>query len=241
VRSWIAVARHGAFGPMGHACRILLVLSAVAVVEPRAHADDPSRHKWEWGDDRAGFAEHGQLTLSNDAAFQVQQRAQSNGRGRAISVVLAPSFDYFVIRNVSVGGLFGYTFTKAGGDKSQRFSVGPRVGYNVELTGMYSFWPRIGLSYAYSTDRQDGSAGRGSAVALNVSLPLMIHPVRSFFLGFGPYVDTDLSGSPRVTQFGGKLTMGGAPLPDPSERGRTTSATDARAAAFVRSWAGGQR
>jgi hypothetical protein len=180
----------------------------------RALADDPSRHKWEWGDDRAGFAEARQLTISNDAAFMVQQRVQSDGQGRAISIVLAPSFDYFVVANVSVGGLFGYTFTKSGADKSQRFTVGPRVGYNLELTGMYSLWPRAGVSYAFSSIFEDSERTRRQSLALNLSLPLMIHPVHAFFLGFGPYVDADVTGGTRVTQFGGKLTMGGAPFAD---------------------------
>jgi hypothetical protein len=179
---------------------------------PVVHAEDAHPRRWLWGDDTAGFAEVGQVTLSNDAAFMVQQRVQSNGHGRAISIVLAPSFDFFFLKNVSIGGLASYIFTKSGGDKSQRFSVGPRIGYNIELTGLYSLWPRFGVSYAFSENTEEGQHHHQHSVALNASLPLMIHPVDSFFLGFGPYVDTDVSGSPRVTQFGGKMTMGGEPF-----------------------------
>jgi hypothetical protein len=37
----------------------------------------------------------------------------------------------------------------------------------------------------------------------------MFHPVQHFFAGFGPFLDTDLSGDARATVFGGKLTLGG--------------------------------
>jgi hypothetical protein len=33
--------------------------------------------------------------------------------------------------------------------------------------------------------------------------------VQHFFAGFGPFLDTDLSGDARATAFGGKLTLGG--------------------------------
>jgi len=167
------------------------------------------KHKWQPGDDMSGFAERGNLALSSDTAFSIQQRVQSDGHGRAISVIAAPSADYFIRKNWSIGGLAVYAFTKSGDDRSQRLSVGPRVGYNIELTGLFSLWPRIGLSYAYNRNQQDGLSQKKSALAANVSISLMVHQRQNFFIGFGPYVDTDLTGQPRVTQFGGKLTMGG--------------------------------
>lgn len=46
-------------------------------------------------------------------------------------------------------------------------------------------------------------------LALNAFVPILFHPVTYFFVGFGPFLDTDLSGDPRTTVWGGKLTLGG--------------------------------
>ena len=48
-----------------------------------------------------------------------------------------------------------------------------------------------------------------TALALNLFVPVMFHPVEHFFLGFGPALDTDLSGDAKVTTFAGRLTLGG--------------------------------
>jgi len=37
----------------------------------------------------------------------------------------------------------------------------------------------------------------------------MLHPAEHFFLGFGPALDIDLSGSEKATIIAGRLTLGG--------------------------------
>lgn len=81
-----------------------------------------------------------------------------------------------------------------------------------------TLWPKLGFSYSntdVSTDLAAGpnttisSGASGSHVALNVFVPVMFHPVPHFFLGFGPALDTDLSGDARTTTVAGRLTIGG--------------------------------
>ncbi len=49
----------------------------------------------------------------------------------------------------------------------------------------------------------------GNHLALNVFAPVMFHPVQHFFLGFGPALDTDLTGDAKQTIIAGRLTIGG--------------------------------
>jgi hypothetical protein len=79
-------------------------------------------------------------------------------------------------------------------------------------------WPKLGFSFAHSnlsTTLQLGpglkysSSVSNNAVALNIFVPIMLHPAEHFFAGVGPFLDTDLSGHQKVTVYGLKLSFGG--------------------------------
>lgn len=154
-----------------------------------------------------------QWAFSSDAALTIQRRAISGTEGGTTAIQLSPSADYFVIDNLSIGGFIGFDYVHTGDDDSTRFSIGPRVGYNLALSDLVSIWPKGGFSYAYTSTSSDSGTGStsssNSAFALNLFAPVVFHPVPHFFAGFGPFLDTDLSGDNRATTFGGKLTLGG--------------------------------
>lgn len=155
--------------------------------------------------------------FSSDAALLIQRATQSQVGGAVTTVTLSPATDIFLARNLSVGGFVSFTYTKAGANDSMRIAVGPRVGYNIPFSKRGSIWPKIGFSYARtsSTVMSGGESRRSmrevdqDAVALNFFVPVMFHPVTHFFLGFGPFLDTDMNGDNRATVWGGKLTLGG--------------------------------
>jgi hypothetical protein len=160
-----------------------------------------------------GFGHAGEFAFSSDAAVTIQHSSDD-----VTTIQLAPAADYFVIDNLSVGGFISLDYSKSGSSDGTRFGIGPRVGYNFGLSDTFSIWPKAGLAFAHSsvstTVDLDSSTSRetstsSNAIALNLFVPLMVHPVRHFFAGFGPFLDTDLSGSHRVTVIGGKLTLGG--------------------------------
>ncbi|HMI85795.1 MAG TPA: hypothetical protein VK550_16980 [Polyangiaceae bacterium] len=164
------------------------------------------------------FGAAGQIAISSDAALLIQRRTLSGVEGGTTQIQLAPAADYFVINNLSVGGFIGFDFTTSGDNDSSRFAIGPRVGYNIPFSDLVSIWPKIGFSFAHTSSTSSNPGPGGSTVsvtnsadafALNLFVPVMFHPVRHFFVGFGPFLDTDLSGDPRATVFGGKLTIGG--------------------------------
>lgn len=161
------------------------------------------------GDDLVGFGRRHQWVVSSDAAMSIQNTRQHDTNRGSISVTVSPAADFFVIENLSIGAGAGLQFVRAGDARSMRFSVGPRVGYNVELTHLLSFWPRVGISYSYSKTHEEEINAKNNAVGVNAFAPVMMHPVEHFFIGFGPFVDADLNGSARGILWGGRMTLGG--------------------------------
>jgi hypothetical protein len=153
-----------------------------------------------------------QLAISSDAALVVEHATHD-----VTTVTLSPAADYFLIKNLSLGGAVVLEYQSAGSEDSTRFGIGPRVGYNFGFTDTLSVWPKIGFSYSHNnrsasteTGNTTVSSSRSSnAFTLNIFAPIMFHPVPHFFVGFGPFLDTDLSGSDKITTYGGKLTIGG--------------------------------
>lgn len=167
------------------------------------------------------FGEKGQLAISSDAALTIQNSSIADSDGSVTTITLSPAVDYFVIKNLSIGGNVLFAYESAGDTSGTRFGVGPRVGYNLPLSDLVSIWPKAGLSISHtsqSTDAPEPVPGQpvvadtdvsNTALQLNLFVPVMFHPAEHFFAGFGPFLDTDLNGDNRVTTFGGKLTIGG--------------------------------
>lgn len=159
------------------------------------------------------FGRESQLAISSDAALSIEHTSP----GDVTTITLAPAADYFVMENFSVGGFIGFRYRTAGDVTSNQFSIGPRVGYNLTLSDLVSVWPKIGFSYAHSSTTTELGEGDttvetttdNDGLALNLFVPIVFHPATHFFAGFGPFLDTDLSGDDKVTTFGLKLTLGG--------------------------------
>lgn len=164
-----------------------------------------------------GFGADGQWTFSTDASLSLERRTQSHTNATT-TISIFPAADYFVIKNLSVGGVVGIGYTKAGSDHSTIFRLGPRVGYNLQLSRLLSIWPKLGLSYAHTKSEETSEQSNGisvtrstknDALQLNLFAPVMLHPAPHFFAGFGPFLDTDLNGDNRATTWGVRLTLGG--------------------------------
>ncbi len=165
------------------------------------------------------FGDKGQFAISSDAALTISRTSISDTDATAFKVTLAPALDYFVIRNLSIGGSIFFDYANDGAGHSTRFGVGPRVGYNLPISDLISIWPKAGLSIAHTgvttetpataTTPKADTSRQNTAIALNLFVPVMFHPAPHFFAGFGPFLDTDLSGDTKATTFGGKLTLGG--------------------------------
>ncbi len=92
--------------------------------------------------------------------------------------------DFFIIPRLSLGGAVG--FYDHEGDGGDGFMFAPRVGYAIDISQRWAFWPRGGFSY-YSEGNYDQLAlsGEGQFVFL---------PQPSWGIMFGPTLDLGLSG-----------------------------------------------
>jgi hypothetical protein len=170
-------------------------------------------------DDAAGFGRTGQWAFSSDASIQVQRTTQSVSTGALTTLSLAPAADYFVLPNLSLGGSIGVYYAHAGESSGSRFTIGPRVGYNFEVSRLLSVWPKLSINYAHTGGNAPQIAtinpgtmtgnNDNNAIAISIFAPIMVHPAPHFFAGLGPFLESDLSGDNRATSWGIKLTMGG--------------------------------
>lgn len=196
---------------MNHASLRFLALIGLLVAVPATSFAQTDPTTDTGGGPSRNFGLSGQLAISSDAGLSLEHVSP----GGLTRITLYPAADYFIGDNISLGGFIGLTYTTTDGGSQTRFAIGPRVGYNIRLSDLISVWPKIGFSF--STTSSDVDAGENvevttsdnSGIALNLFVPLMFHPAQHFFAGFGPFLDTDLSGDDKVTSFGLRLTIGG--------------------------------
>jgi hypothetical protein len=166
------------------------------------------------------FGGKGQLAISSDAGFELSNTSISDVDGSTTRLILRPAVDYFVVDYLSLGGFLGLEYLKTNGGSTTQFSIGPRVGYNIPFSERFSFWPKLGFSFASTsvetedTETPDGLIIPGedessTSLQLNIFAPVMFHPVEHFFLGVGPAFDLDLTGDEKATTIAARLTLGG--------------------------------
>jgi hypothetical protein len=151
----------------------------------------------------------------------------SNNGGSSIGFSFAPAADYFVINNLSIGGsvLFGfYSISPScpsgvmcqnqSNDSLTAYGFVPRIGYNIALSDLVSWWPKVYFAYEGFSINNNGGYGNGASIGL--SAPFLFHVASHFFLGIGPYVGTQVMNSAngqsvdsKTTTYGAAATVGG--------------------------------
>jgi hypothetical protein len=112
----------------------------------------------------------------------------------------APSFDYFIFDNVSVGGQFTYGYNNVfksevkdqEAKSNHTLSVGPRVGYAYRICDMVSVWPRVGLNYGFNKFGNKTGSVATHGLELAVEAPVTLHVHKNVFLSTGPALNVDL-------------------------------------------------
>jgi len=166
------------------------------------------------------FGDRHQLAISSDAGFSLTNTNVSGGDGSTTALVLRPAVDYFVIDSLSIGGFLGLQYISTPDGSSTAMSVGPRIGYNLRFSERFSVWPKVGLSFASTTEKTDATTlpdgtrvdptdTTSTSLQLNLFVPVMFHPVEHFFIGLGPAFDLDLTGDNKATTLAVRLTLGG--------------------------------
>ena len=123
------------------------------------------------------FSSAGAPTVNIDSTGKITQVTTSETNIKSYSIWLAPSLDYFIVQNVSVGALLAFdaqwgtakttttnVATGASSDSSadlptvNSFTLIPRVGYLIRINDRLSFWPRVGLGYFRGSNVYVGTA-----------------------------------------------------------------------------------
>jgi hypothetical protein len=109
--------------------------------------------------------------------------------------------DFFPINHLSIGGSFAfwdYDYRRAPrSNTSVLFS--PRVGYAIDFTNSFGFWPRGGVTFI-----SDG----GDEFALTFEAMFWAAPAQHFAFTFGPVLDVDLAAPGNNAVSFGVLTAG---------------------------------
>jgi hypothetical protein len=146
-----------------------------------------------------GTINFGAATNLNFASSSTKDK-DGNDAGKQTTFGLTLDAAYFVAEGISVGALLGFDSLSTKDAKGNdgiglsTIRVGPTVGYNLWLTpGQLSLWPQARLTYASTSKKAAGQdAGSSTAMTFTVWVPLLIHPVKHFHFGVGPFVDMDL-------------------------------------------------
>ena len=138
------------------------------------------------------FGAPGELVITGAAAIGISSTSFSRSQASRFAAVFSPGFDVFVIRNVSVGGDLDIAYERVKGygsnstGETTTVAGGPRIGLNVPLGDLLSWYPRLTVGFAsVGSVNIDMGASRATPF-VSVFAPLLLHPKPHVFFGFGP-------------------------------------------------------
>jgi hypothetical protein len=164
------------------------------------------------GDAPAGtvFGGAGQVAVSTDFSLAFVHENETS------TLLLAPAVDYFFLPQLSLGGQVLFSYSSSGDVSRTMVGIGPRVGYNIPLTPMFSLYPRAGFAFTHVTDSAQAGpvdvSRSANYLGLFLYAPFLFHPVPHFFIGLGPSLSGNVAGgdsSARHLRFAIESTVGG--------------------------------
>jgi hypothetical protein len=200
-------------------------LRAAGAAEP-ANVGPPSalaRHR---------FGDPGRTAISGALSASIGHLGYASGPASSTNLGVEPALDYFVVRNVSLGGsaFVRYSDETSGlalTVKSWSTGLNARVGVNAWIDDRFSFWPKLSVGVfrtwsSFSIPGPPGAAGffgtidgrpvalgpgttyTENALAAELYAPLLFHVTSHLFVGFGPDAFVDLLHSADVA--GARIT-----------------------------------
>jgi hypothetical protein len=166
------------------------------------------------------FGMPGQMAISSD--FDIDLRYVSEtGNGPNLSgpdITVAPSVMFFLAPRLAAGGILAFTHKGEGDLATTRFTFGPIAAYNLPISERASLFPAVGITYFLEKSSRQTGGGRmsnsRSDISLLIKAPILFHPFRHVFVGFGPIVivdfvaKTDVGTPTRTRSFGLTLDLG---------------------------------
>ena len=153
--------------------------------------------------DAQAFGNKGDMTFSAERLMGINFFSEAPGPsathiafgmaspGASQSVYLLPrfGFDYFVIDNLSLGGSLAFGDVDPEGNNNSRSGalIAFRVGYAIEFSKVFGFWPRGGFTYHNFTNDEE--------FGLTIEAMFYAAPVEHFAITFGPLMDLGIAGT----------------------------------------------
>jgi hypothetical protein len=143
-----------------------------------------------------GFGTQGQIAITGEFEGHLH-----NGW----ELRLHPALDYFIVNNVSVGGVIGFQYN-SGNPGRTTIDLGVRAGYDLFINNQVTFWPTVGIFYEHFSIGSPVNQS-GSSTSLNIFAPFLFHIVPHFFIGAGPDFELPLDGG--GNGYGVRTVVGG--------------------------------
>lgn len=147
---------------------------------------------------RYRFGERKDVLLGGD--FYVGA-AYASAEESSASVVVSPSFDYFIVDHLAIGAGVGFDHSwtslqsaRSGERTTTNFHGLVRVGVQASLSARLSFFPRGSFRMSYGSS-DDGGTFTNEIITtrLALDLPLVFHVAPHFYVGLGPFIGRDVS------------------------------------------------
>ena len=186
-------------------------ISAAAAAQTQP---DPGMPKVNPASPSGRFGGQGSLAIMGEGGVFFTHTSVKGQEGSSTNFVFQPAIDYFLIDHLSLGAFTGIEYLKTPVGSTTSYRIGPRLGYDIPFSDRFSIWPKAGFSFNATTVKTDGAGPipstsvSNNAIALNLYVPITFHS-HNYFVGFGPALDTDLSGDNKVTKISALLTVGG--------------------------------
>lgn len=155
------------------------------------------------------LGEQGQIAILSDLKLDFAYKTHKRGDD-ALNFYIQPALDYFVIDNLSVGGVIGFSYEKLPW-KEAMFKIGPRAGYVLGITDSFAFWPKLGFTFGIGSIKPvpDVDAGTHTLFTLDIYAPFTFAPVDNFFVGIGPNFSVDLINKAKIGDSSGDVNEKG--------------------------------
>src|SRR6185295_7208083 len=136
----------------------------------------------------ARFGSPGVFVFSSDASLGLGVTARENSANDAFYLSVAPGFDWFIARHLSVGielfAVYVYDPASSGDHKTTSLGGGPRFGFDMPIGRSVSIYPRLAVGLEQV---ERGSISHGGPW-IDAYAPVLAHLGQGFFIGAGPSV-----------------------------------------------------
>jgi hypothetical protein len=123
---------------------------------------------------------------------------------------VAPSLDYFILENISIGAAVSLAFAITDADDSFDVGLAGRVGYALPLRDSVSLWPRLSMGFQRrDTPTPGGASETDTDFVIGAFVPALMHITPNFFIGAGPDLEIIPGGNNDGVTLAVRTTLGG--------------------------------